>query len=153
MFRSLAKSFVILGALLATASGCGQTGAAYTPSQHEASQALEASLTAWRDGKSPKDLESLSPPLHPVDSEWQAGKRLERFEILKEEPSAEAAKIFVVRLGMKEPATAKDARFIVIGRNPVWVYREEDYAHVLNMDNDPAASKFRAQSAPRKRTR
>jgi hypothetical protein len=120
-------------------AGCGPSDtAAYTPSTSQARQALEATLTAWRDGKPAESLDSLSPAVHPVVDRWKTGKGLESFEILKEEESQEAGKKFLVRLGMKKPDSPKEERFIVLGNNPIWVYGEEDYAHVSSMDDDPA---------------
>jgi hypothetical protein len=35
------------------------------------------------------------------------------------------------------PGAAEDARYMVVGTGPIWVYREEDYQRMINMDNSP----------------
>ncbi len=38
---------------------------------------------------------------------------------------------------MKKPPGDQSVRYFVHGRDPVWVYREEDYKRMINMDNNP----------------
>ena len=38
---------------------------------------------------------------------------------------------------MKKPPATREARYVVVGRGPVLVYREEDYTRAMNMDNNP----------------
>jgi hypothetical protein len=123
-------------ALLATCPGCGSGAGAYTPSAQTARQSLEAALTAWQEGKPPGRIDATNPPVQVVDSAWQAGEKLSRFEVLREEESDDT-KQFTVRLEMKTPAGQKEVHYVVHGLEPVWVYREEDFARALNMDNNP----------------
>ena len=120
---------------LVALAGCADATAHYTPTGGEARAALEAALTAWRDGRPYGQVEA-TPPVRVLDSAWQSGGQLASFQVLDEQDQ-DATKQFSVRLAMKKPQGEKTVRYIVHGRDPVWVYREEDYARTLNMDNNP----------------
>jgi hypothetical protein len=124
---------LLLGLLLAAATGCGSSHAKYVPSGSAARQALEAALTAWQTGQAtPGKLTNLSPPVQVLDTRWKDGAKLERFEILDEE-TKDGPRWFSVRLTLKEPAKEEVARYAVLGIDPLWVYREEDYRHLSGM--------------------
>jgi hypothetical protein len=116
------------GLFLAVCAGCSGKGYdKYIPSEDKARQALEAALNAWRDGKKPGPVEGAPMPVQVVDSEWRAGKKLQSYEIIGEEPN-EGPRVFSVRLTLQRP-TGQEAtiRYYVVGKDPLWVYREADY--------------------------
>ena len=78
-----------------------------------------------------------TPPVQVADSAWQAGHQVESFEIGDEQDDGDGTKQFVVTLKMKKPPGDQSVRYFVHGRDPVWVYREEDYKRMINMDNNP----------------
>ena len=106
------------------------------PPADRARAALEAALNAWRDGKRPGNIADTDPPVQAVDNEWTNGRKLAAFEVVAERPS-ESDKRFVVRLRYKAPEAAAEAVYVVLGASPIAVFREEDYARTLNMDNNP----------------
>lgn len=120
------------------------------PSTDVARSALEKTLEAWKSGAKHGELGSTDPVIQAVDSDWRSGKALSSFEILNEEESASERR-FTVKLVYAEAVaknktkentgTTADARYVVLGKGPVLVYREEDYQRMLNMDNNPATSK------------
>jgi hypothetical protein len=120
-------------------SGCGSSLARYTPTTDEAKSSLEAALTAWRDGK-PIGPIAANPPVQVADSAWQAGQQVGSFEIGDEQDDGDGTKQFVVKVKMKKPPGEQSVRYFVHGRDPVWVYREEDYKRMINMDNNPVQS-------------
>ncbi len=122
--------------LVGLLAGCGASHARYTPTSGEARSSLEAALTAWRDGKPYGPVEA-TPPVQVADSAWQAGQQLESFQIGDEEDGGDGTKQFAVTLKMKKPPGDQAVRYFVHGRDPVWVYREEDYKRMVNMDNNP----------------
>jgi hypothetical protein len=134
--RSRGVGVLALAALLTASSGCGSDTARYTPTADVARKSLEAALTAWRDGRPIGSLEGSSPPVRVVDSIWRSGEKLESFQLLGE-GDVDGRKEFTVRLTMKEPRGEKEARYIVHGRDPIWVYRGEDFARAMDMDNQP----------------
>jgi hypothetical protein len=119
-------------------AGCDMVwgGSAATPSSDRAREALEKSLNTWKNGKPPGMVEGTSPPVQAVDSKWQSGSRLESFEILREDPAG-VERRFIVNLHLAKPSMTAETSYLVVGSGPIWVYREEDYQRMLNMDNNP----------------
>jgi len=139
--------------LMSVFTGCGASHARYTPTSGEARSSLEAALAAWRDGKPYGPIEA-TPPVQVADTAWQRGEKVESFEISAEEDGGDGTKQFAVTLKMKAPAGEKSVRYVVHGRDPVWVYRDEDYKRMLNMDNNPVTtspSKSGSQRSGRRR--
>src|ERR1700722_11672080 len=118
--------------LLAAASllvGCqssSDTGR-FVPSQSSARQALETALDSWKTGQAPGHIEDHKPPIEVVDSKWKDGQKLSGYEITGEETNSEGHHRFAVKLTVN-PGGAVQAHYVVFGQNPLWVYREEDYA-------------------------
>ena len=54
------------------------------------------------------------------------GQKISRYEIVSEEPQ-DGLTFFSVRLTPKGRGAAKVVRYVVVGRDPLWVYREDDY--------------------------
>ncbi len=73
----------------------------------------------------------------PSTRSGKRGEQLESFQIGEEEAGDDGTKQFAVKLTMKKSKTSEDVRYIVHGRDPVWVFREEDYKRTLNMENNP----------------
>jgi hypothetical protein len=65
---------------LCLVSGCGG-GLAPDSNPEDARTALEAALQAWKNGESPKDLESHNPALVMNDPDWRAGKTLLQYRM------------------------------------------------------------------------
>jgi hypothetical protein len=125
--------------LVSLLTGCGASSARFKPTSDEARSSLETALTAWRDGK-PYGSVVATPPIQVGDSAWQAGDQVESFEIGEELDDGDGTKQFVVAIKMKKPPGNQSVRYYVHGRDPVWIYREEDYKRMLNMDNNPVTT-------------
>jgi hypothetical protein len=124
-------------AFACAACGCGAGGGrAPVPTADLAREALEKSLTAWKSGQRPGMISGAQPPIQAIDFTWQAGSKLQSFEILREEPS-ETERCFAVRLLHGNATAPEEARYRIVGNGPVFVYREEDYKRMLDMDNSP----------------
>jgi hypothetical protein len=112
---------------LLAGTGCSDKGySKYVPAEDDARLALEKALDAWCNGLSPRQIEATAPAVQMVDSRWQAGHQLSAYEILQEEPG-EGPRVFSVRLTMRKPAGQLTVRYFIVGRDPLWVYREDDY--------------------------
>ena len=133
--RKLLVAFILFGPLTAFVGGCGGSSngdySRYVPSVRSARQALEAALTAWQRGEPAGKLPSTSPAIEVVDTKRPAGQKLARFEILKEEPG-DGPRWFAVRLVL-EPQGEAEARYVVVGNDPIWVFRDTDYAQAETM--------------------
>jgi hypothetical protein len=127
-------AWILWGALAAVGfAGCGKPSFdKYVPEEAAARQAVETALTHWRDGQRPGTIASVSPAVAIVDSRWQAGQKLAAFQIVKQE-SADGAWWVTVRLTLRDPPAEQEVRYAVIGKDPLWVYREEDYKKLSGM--------------------
>ncbi len=132
------------GPAILVMAGCDSTGhARYTPTKDEARSSLEAALTAWRDGK-PYGPIDAKPPVNVADSAWQGGAQIEAYEIGDEEDPGDGTKQFPVKLTFKKEKSAQDTRYIVNGRDPVWVFSEPDYKRMIDMGNGSEPAKPKA---------
>lgn len=122
------RSVLTIGLLLAACAGCGEKNFdKYIPAEDKARQALEATLNAWRDGKPVGSIEGGPTAVQAVDSHWQHGQKISDYEILSEESNL-GPRVFAVRLTLRRPAGKQiTVRYYVVGKEPLWVYREDDY--------------------------
>jgi hypothetical protein len=116
-------------------SGCGASKeSAYVPGEEAGRQALETALAAWRDGK---PMSTINVPdgvaVQPQDSDWKSGKKLVSFSIVKEIPSTEGAKQFSVQLQFQGQPQAIETAYFIVGRDPLWVFRDRDYQRAAGM--------------------
>jgi hypothetical protein len=114
--------------LLACGAGCGAPRGyeRYVPPSDAARRALQAALDAWRDGGGPEALAARSPGVVVVDNQRRPGQALRGYEVLGELPG-DGPRRFAVRLRLDDPPAEEKARFLVVGVDPLWVFRQEDY--------------------------
>jgi hypothetical protein len=106
----------------------------YIPSQDVGKQAIETALTAWQVGKPMERIENPDGiAVQPQDTEWKNGKKLAGFSIGEELPSTDGPKQFAVRLTFQGSATPVDTVYFVVGRDPLWVFRDRDYQRTTGM--------------------
>jgi hypothetical protein len=125
--------------LLCTAlifAGCGKPSAQdFVPAETSARQALEGALDAWKKGSPPKQFElAEGVNVQPQDAQWQAGKRLTSYTIVEEmTPSEHGPRRFAVKLAVAGIKAEQNVVFFVLGKDPIWVLREEDYNRASGM--------------------
>jgi|CXWL01.1.fsa_nt_gi hypothetical protein len=137
-FRWLAN-WIALAACLHLA-GCARDGEQrFMPEPDVARAALAAVLNDWQAGKSLGPISG--PPLIQVaDTQRRAGQVLLGYEILGELP-ADNDRRFQVRLTLDQPAAEEKVQYVVVGIDPLWVLRLEDYDMVTHWDHPmPSAS-------------
>jgi hypothetical protein len=122
----------LAGALL-LATGCGgaRSTGSYVPSDTTGRNSLTAALEAWKAGKPLGRIDSVSPPVETLDWQWKSGKKLREFEILGE-VAGDGPKQYRVKITV-EGAQPKEVIYVIVGRDPVWVFREEDYKRTAGM--------------------
>ena len=116
-------------------AGCG-SGSAPLPSTVASRQALQASLDAWKAGKPASTLSAEKPSIEAVDFEWKAGKVLTEY-VLGEESPGQGTQTFSVTLTLQGEPAAKSVQYMVLGLDPIRIYRDEDFNRAMNMDNAP----------------
>jgi hypothetical protein len=123
-----------IGLLLFTIamSGCASDRTTdYIPSSNDARKALETALHAWQSGAPYEPITSSSPTLNVFDARWQAGQKLEKFEIVEELPGKERPE-FQVRMQLaKKPE--ETLTYIIVGIDPLLIYRDADYQRATGM--------------------
>jgi hypothetical protein len=130
-----------LVALAILGAGCGRGKERFTPSEQLARNSLAAALDAWKAGSPPGTITCQSPQVQVADTERQPGQRLLDYQILSEVASA-SGRAYVVKLQFAEPAAEQRARYIVIGIDPIWVFRKEDFDRLQHWEHpmpDPSA--------------
>jgi hypothetical protein len=119
-----------------TGCGSGRDDLDVLPSEDKARAALEKALTAWQSGEKPGKLQGDSHAIEVVDKVWQDGGKLTSFEIVApvDKPGP---RWFSVRLTLKGARGPQQVSYAVLGLDPVWVYREEDYNKACGMGGAP----------------
>jgi hypothetical protein len=138
--------------LAASLSGCngwkGQEAVpGYLPEWGEARQALESALAAWRDAPSPLPASFDTQAVIFVDKQRRPGQRLLSFTVLGQS-DVENARQFTVRIQLEAEESPRLVRYNVLGRNPAWVFRLEDYEMISHWEHDmtdPAPTPERAK--------
>jgi hypothetical protein len=122
-----------LVAIVLLAAGCqDRSSNRYVPTEEASRQALEVALDAWRDGR-PPPWQTATATVQFVDTHRKSGQRLRRYVILGETPG-DSGRCFAVRLTLEGPTEEIRARYIVIGIDPLWVWRHEDYEMLAHWD-------------------
>ncbi len=140
--RSILSSWTIptacWGLLAITVSGCGssKTESDYVSPDETVQKALESALTSWQNGKSPGLVEGTSPTVQVVDGQWQSGQKLKSFEILGEDEAEGAPRWFVVKLTLAS-GQEQMVHYVIVGKESVWVYRDEDFNRATGMQSNP----------------
>jgi hypothetical protein len=129
--RRSARWIVLVLPLTLWACGCSRVRS-QVPSVASGREALEAALTAWQDGLPVGTIDTTSPPVQVVDSDWKEGKKLAGYEILEETPRMDGRRSFKVRLDLLDPSTTREVNYVVSGNSPLWVFREGDFNGMSN---------------------
>jgi hypothetical protein len=121
--------------LLVVCTGCGRKAGfeRFVPSEDTGRSALEAMLQAWQDGNPPGAITECTPVIQVVDTHRRPRQRLQRYEILGPVP-ADGQRRFAVRLVLDNPPEEQKARFVVVGLDPLWVFRLEDFDMLIHME-------------------
>jgi hypothetical protein len=146
MFNSSSRPLFASAAAILVIGLCGCEGTSYdnTPAQGDARKGLEIALAAWQGGKKPDAVDSTAPVMKVVDSNWLSGQKLAGYQIVSED-EADGQKRFTVKLSLSQPKREQEARYVVLGKDPLWVYREEDFVREMNMDDKPAPNPRRGR--------
>jgi len=127
--RTLTTSVLAIGLL-----GCNRGDhQRYVPAAAPAREALTASLQSWAAGEETPRLKDGQPAIQFADS-LRAGRTLESFEIIGELP-VEQGRRFEVQLILSDPPGQEKAQYIVLGIDPLWVIRLEDYDMITHWDH------------------
>ena len=132
-------------AALCLAAGCSSGSTEqYTPGEDRAQEALSAVLNAWKTGGEATQLSGI--PIRVADSERKKGQSLRNYEILGELP-AESGRRYQVKLVLDNPAAETKAQYVVVGIDPLWVFRQEDYDMMTHWEHPMPAGNAKGNAA------
>ncbi len=120
---------VVLFAACVISCGCGQydRSSQFIPSVTVAESAVKAGMEAWKKGEPVGLVRGVTKPaVHVVDSHRRPDQQIDRYEILGEVPG-NAPRCFAVKAKLSGSDTIERLRYIVVGIDPLWVFRQEDY--------------------------
>jgi hypothetical protein len=141
---------VATSVLVAAACGAGCRNKSegferYVPASGVARAAVESMLKAWTEGRPIGEAAATHPEVFVVDKHRKDGQKLARHELIGE-VSTDRARGFAVRLTLENPDEQEVARYMVVGIDPIWVFRQEDFELISHWmhpmpkpgDSDPA---------------
>jgi hypothetical protein len=121
----------------------------FYPPEDRARQALEAALAGWQQGAPTGRVPgTANPAVQLADDHRSPSQRLKSFTILGAAPG-DGPRVFTVKLALENPAAEEKVRFVVIGIDPVWVFRHEDYEMMSMWCPPTEAGKTEPKSALR----
>lgn len=124
-------------AIVAGAAGCGRSrsSADFTPSPATALNAVERGLEAWKSGAPAGPVPETSiPVIHVTDAGRKPGQTLDAYKILGETRGS-AGRTYAVVLDLKNPDEQVKTQYIVVGIDPLWVFRQADYELLMHWDH------------------
>lgn len=129
-------------------TGCGsQRNEDFIPSEEQARTTLEIALKAWAEGDANHLVAGAKPAIMVSDGHRTPGRTLKKYEILGSVPG-EAPRCIAVRMTLENPSAEIRERYVVVGIDPIWIIRYEDYemlthwSHPMTPDKKgPAASR------------
>jgi hypothetical protein len=147
-------------------SGCGGTGAGasdpqrYLPSPEAAQKAVVTVLSQWRDAPRPLPETFDTPSVRFVDKQRRPDQALRAFQVLGRRAEPHALQ-FTVRMTLDPPSDGEAdqlVRYNVFGKDPIWVYRLEDYEMISHWehpmdDDEPAAAAAPGEAVDQPSTR
>jgi hypothetical protein len=111
-----------------------QARARLKPSEETAKHALTAALRSWQKGEKAGKVAGLdNPSIYLVDTCRLPEQILERFTILGE-AAGDGPRCLSVRVNLHNPDEEQRLRFVVMGIDPIWVYRYEDFEMTMHWE-------------------
>jgi hypothetical protein len=115
-------------------TGCYRSTPNFVPSKDIAQTALTRALETWREGGVAGEIADSKPMIFVTDSNRKEAQRLVDFKILGETPGL-SGRTYAVELELASPAERLKAEYIVVGIDPLWVFRREDYELLMHWDH------------------
>lgn len=126
----------LAGMAAACFAGCGgQPTAKYIPTADKAHAVLTEVLEAWKAGTTEAAIATASGKVNIADTSRKPGQRLVAYDILGETPNEGGPRAFTVALTLANPDQNIKERYLVVGIDPPWVFRQTDYELLSHWDH------------------
>ena len=116
------------------ACGCHDRTADFKPGKEVAETALNLALEDWTAGKPVGEIAGSKPLIFITDTNRNPKQTLEGFKILGETPGR-SGRTYAVELSLKRPDEKLKTEYIVVGIDPLWVFRREDFELLMHWDH------------------
>ena len=124
----------ILLLLSISSNGCYQATPNFVPTKEIAHMALSRALKTWRVGGPAGEIVDSKPMIFVTDSSRKEAQKLIDFRILGETPGL-SGRTYAVELELAYPSERLKAEYIVVGIDPMWIFRREDYELLMHWDH------------------
>jgi hypothetical protein len=128
---------LLCGLMAAALIGCQARPAAQSnlvPDSARARRAVERAMELWKAGRPTGVIEPTEPRVQVVDSNRRPGQVVEDFKILAE-TSSPRERTLSVRVRLRNPDEDAIVRFLVMGADPILVFRQEDYDLMMHWEH------------------
>lgn len=115
------------------AIGCGSSERKYVPTTDAARKALDLVLGKWKAGDAHARVTGPTVPIDVFDERWQKGKKLESYEILREEKAENLPKVFAVKMKLTDDKEESEVKYYIVGKDPLLIFRDVDYNKAAGM--------------------
>jgi hypothetical protein len=142
---------ILAAALVAAVLGCSrsQSNDDFVPREEVGRAALDAYLRAWARGEMAQRIPDTNPPVMATDELRIKGRVLKSYSILGQVP-ADAPVCFAVDLKLDNPPADLRERYVVVGIDPLWVWRYDDFLMIMHWDH-PMPEDGKSPTRPKKR--
>ena len=139
----------VVGILLMFAAGCSSEdpAAKFIPIPSVAEAAIVSAFDAWQQGTPVGEVPGTKPLVHITDSHRVPGQKLVSYQILGEVPG-NAPRCYAVRFQYAEPEAEERERYVVVGIDPLWVFRHDDYDLLMHWEHPMEPSDPPSKTAP-----
>ncbi len=114
--------------------GCNRTNEEFIPAPEVAESALVQVLEAWKSGQAAGEVPNTKPVVFATDTNRRESQMLREYEVLGETPGG-SGRTYVVVLKLENPIEEIKTTYIVVGIDPLWVFRREDYELLMHWDH------------------
>ena len=144
--RLSVASLVLLAVL-----GCSRTqrNDDFVPPDDAAQTALRAYLDAWAAGHTAQEIPGTKPQVRGVDERHLKGRTLKAYKVLGPVP-ADAPLCYAVQLTLGGPEEVVRERYVVVGMDPLWVWRYDDYLMMAHWAHPMPDDKNKKAEVPKR---
>lgn len=127
-------AILLFGLVSVLVSGCHDRADDFKPTTKLAENALVRALEDWKSGNPAGKTAGSEPAIHVTDTNRNPKQALDKFKILGEK-LGQSGRTFVVELSLKHPNEQLKTEYIVVGIDPLWVFRREDFELLMHWDH------------------
>jgi hypothetical protein len=109
--------------------------------------AIEATMTTWKAGHPVGIVEPTSPRVQVVDTHRTPGQDLLDYEILSDSADPRV-RTFSLRLTLSKSEERPVVRFLVVGIDPILVFRQEDYELLMHWEHKMETEPVKTTTPP-----